>query len=220
LSHGTVESESPGEGAGARGGYSPGDPAEDADRTASEDDVSSGDDPGGDSNGEVSRQQVELAEIEEIIDGEIAPEREARLTQRMYSRWQAPIPRPADLAQYEQVCPGAADRILKLAEREVGLREKRADSVHMAMEGEVRVQNTLAEGDRDALKRGQYLASAISALVAILSFAGMFLTPWSALGFAVPLAQVATALVRTITDGNKSSRQNQDDDDDDSEEDD
>lgn len=69
------------------------------------------------------------------------------------------------------------------------------------MEGEVAVQTTLAEGDRDALKRGQYLAAGISALVAGLSFAGMFLTPWAAVGFAVPLAQVAAALVRTISDG-------------------
>ena len=54
--------------------------------------------------------------------------------------------------------------------------------------------------DRDALKRGQYLAASISGLIGVLSFAGLFLTPWAAVGFSVPLAQVAAALVRTVSD--------------------
>lgn len=180
----------------------------DADRTApapdaapESGDVSGGDDAVGNTDHQVDRQQVdELAEVEEILEGEIDNPRHhgGSVTEHW---WEGPLPPPQALEYYEQVLPGAADRVLRMAERQVDIREARESTVRMAMEGEVSVQTTLAEGDRDALKRGQYLAAGISALVAGLSFAGMFLTPWAAVGFAVPLAQVAAALVRTISDG-------------------
>ena len=182
----------------------------DADRTTSSSnaaaeggDVGRGDDPVGRAEHQVDRQQVdEVAEVEEILEGEIADDPQV-LEQviEQHSSWRAPLPPPDALEHYERILPGAADRVLRMAERQLDIREARESTVHMAMQGEVEVQKTLAEGDRDALKRGQYLAAGISALVAGLSFAGMFLTPWAALGFAVPLAQVAAVLVRTVSDG-------------------
>ena len=94
-----------------------------------------------------------------------------------------------------------ADRVLSMAEREIGIRETREQTVRTSVEGQFRAETTLAEADRDSLRRGQYLAAGISSLVAGLSFAGMFLTPWAVIGFAVPLSQVAVALVRTISEG-------------------
>lgn len=93
-----------------------------------------------------------------------------------------------------------------MAERGVGIREARQGTIRAAVDGQVRVEVTVAEADRDSLKRGQYLATAVSALVSALAFAGMFLTPWAAVGFAVPLAQIASTLVRTVSDGHNPSR--------------
>lgn len=76
----------------------------------------------------------------------------------------------------------------------------RQDTVRAAVDGQVTIETVIAEADRDALKRGQYLAAGISGLIGVLSFAGLFLTPWAAIGFTVPLAQVAASVVRTVSD--------------------
>lgn len=157
-----------------------------------------------DSDSSPGRREVEsarqaVAEVEEILDGEIS---DPRQVERIISQehWQGPLPPPGALAAYERVLPGAADRAFTLAEREVDLKHVRAQTVRIAVEGEVEVERITAEADRDALKRGQWLAAGISCLIGGLSFAGLFLTPWAAVGFAVPLAQVAGAIVRTVSD--------------------
>lgn len=189
-------------------------PTGNTDPAPEEENVGGGDNPVGDAESSVAKQQVaqELDEAEEILEGEIEESIddeildgeivEPRLRRKLISEsWKAPLPPPAALREYEDICPGAADRVLRMAERQIDLRDKRESILQIAVEGEVHVQTTLAEGDRDALKRGQYLAAGVSIIVAGLSVAGMFLTPWAALGFAVPLAQVATSLIRTISDG-------------------
>lgn len=80
------------------------------------------------------------------------------------------------------------------------LKHLRAETVRVAVEGEVSVNTITATTDGEALKRGQYLAAGISGLIGALSFAGLFLTPWAVIGFTVPLAQVAGALIRTVSD--------------------
>ena len=72
--------------------------------------------------------------------------------------------------------------------------------VRAAVDGQVNIETITAEADRDSLKRGRYLAAGISGLIGVLSFAGLFLTPWAAIGFAVPLAQVGAVVVRTVSD--------------------
>lgn len=196
-----IDAQRAAEGTPARGRHSDDHTSQVADHPSEDDDLGGGDDSLGDANSQVDQQQIEeVAEVDEILDGEFAddPQLRGQITE---TSWRAPLPPPHALEHYERILPGAADRVLRMAERQLDIREARESTVHMAMQGEVNVQKTLAEGDRDALKRGQYLAAGISALVAALSFAGMFLTPWAAIGFAVPLAQVAGALVRTISDG-------------------
>jgi uncharacterized membrane protein len=38
--------------------------------------------------------------------------------------WQGPLPHPAALEQYEDILPGTADRIIRLAERGMDLAER------------------------------------------------------------------------------------------------
>lgn len=129
------------------------------------------------------------------------------------SSWNGPLPPPDALEEYERICPGAANRVLSMAERNLAIRETREATVRAALDGQIHVQSVLAAADTDALKRGQYLAAGVSALVALLALAGMHFTPWSAVGFAVPLAQVAAALIRTVTDGSGSRVRDDDFDD-------
>ncbi|MCH9732342.1 MAG: DUF2335 domain-containing protein [Actinomycetia bacterium] len=166
-------------------------------------DVGGGDGSDGDSKsprrGEIAAARRAVAEVEEILDGEIQdPRRVDQIISEQH--WEGPLPPPAALAAYERVLPGAADRAFTLAERNLDVTHMRAQTVRIAVEGEVAVQTITAEADRDALKRGQYLAAGISGLIGALSFGGLFLTPWAAIGFAVPLAQVAGALIRTVSD--------------------
>lgn len=140
---------------------------------------------------------AEIGAVEEILEGEIDVATAESLIESEH--WRGPLSHPTALAAFERILPGAADRVLAMAERQLALQEHREQTVHAAVDGQVRVEILTAEADRDALKRGQYLATAISALVSVLSFAGMFLTPWAAVGFAVPLSQVAVALIRTVS---------------------
>lgn len=211
LSH-DDDAERPEQGPEARSRHHADHSTEDADAPPAAENVGAGDDPVSATNDAVDQRQV-VADVEDIIEGEAEddgdvleavlapPRRRGHTITTTTTEWKAPLPPPAALREYEDICPGSADRVLRMAERQIDLREARDATVRIAIQGEVSVQSTLAEGDRDALRRGQYLAAAVSALVAALSFAGMFLTPWAALGFAVPLAQVATSLIRTISDG-------------------
>lgn len=147
---------------------------------------------------EVANAGEAVAEVEEILDGEFDDRQLERIISEQH--WEGPLPPPAALAAYEAVLPGAANRAFTLAERNMDLKHVRAETVRAAVDGEVAVNTITAEADRDALKRGQYLAAGISGLIGVLSFAGLFLTPWAAVGFTVPLAQVAAALIRTVSD--------------------
>lgn len=212
MSHDDVDGEGREEGTLSRGRHHADHAAQAADRTSAADDVGGGDNPERDSHDPDSEQvKNEIEAVEEILEAEIDDRLDGnrRATGLQFAaEWKAPIPHPDALARYEEICPGAANRVLAMAERNLAIREVREATVRAAIDGEARVQGVLAEADRDSLKRGQYLAAAISALVAALSFAGMFLTPWAAIGFAVPLAQVASSLVRTVSDGDRSRRSN------------
>jgi len=199
------DAECPDEGTEARGRHDADTAATDPDRREATSDIRDRDRPERDGDGTPSARELAEVEktrvqaVEEILEGEID---EAAIEELVTSEhWRGPLPHPAALAAFERILPGAADRVLSLAERELALRELREQTVRAAVDGQVRVETVTADADRDALKRGQYLATGISALVSMLSFAGMFLTPWAAVGFAVPLSQVATALIRTVSDG-------------------
>lgn len=44
---------------------------------------------------------------------------QAEITFQSHHQYSGPLPKPEDLAKYEQVIPGAAERIIKMAEREM-----------------------------------------------------------------------------------------------------
>ena len=76
------------------------------------------------------------------------------IVQHQYS---GPIPPPDALKGYEDVCPGSADRILAMAEREAVHRHKYETEV-------LEIQKTDFEHDRRLKKRGQTCAIIIGVL--------------------------------------------------------
>jgi uncharacterized membrane protein len=65
-------------------------------------------------------------------------------------RWSGPLPPPAALEQFERASPGAADRILKMAEREEEHRQS--------------LERTMTTSEVKARDRGQFLGFAIAAI--------------------------------------------------------
>jgi len=189
----------------ARSGHDGNHSAASADAGAASRGIGRGDSASG--SGESSlREQVgrQVADADEVLEAEVVTARPHRRRKTVAASWAAPLPTPTDFAMFEAVCPGAADRILTMAEKEVAIRETREGTLRIAVEGEAETEKLLAEADSQALKRGQYLAAGTSCLVAVLAFLGMlWVTPWAGLAFTVPLAHVAVILVRTVTDGHR-----------------
>jgi len=73
--------------------------------------------------------------------------------QVLMGRWSGPLPPPAALEQFERASPGAADRILTMAERE---EEHRQDLERIMVSSEIRSRN-----------RGQFLGFLIAAITLI-----------------------------------------------------
>nr|WP_226950089.1 DUF2335 domain-containing protein [Rhodococcus rhodochrous] len=134
--------------------------------------------------------QVTEGEIVDAIE-ESAPAIARRVTSRhsvhiRQEGWSGPLPRPSDLAEYEAILPGLANRIVAMAETTVD-----TQSV---------VERTLATGDVEAVRRGQYLSSAIVvACVAGAIIAAVNDLPWASIGFLVPaVVQFAPKLIRSV----------------------
>lgn len=99
--------------------------------------------------------------------------------QSVTALWQGPLPPPAVLRQYEAVLPGTAERILRLAERNMDLIEQESGQRHTA-EMET-IQSLVADNTRmhADIRRGQVAGF----LVTLCAFA-------AALGAAALGAQV------------------------------
>ena len=65
-----------------------------------------------------------------------------------------PIPSPWALREYEEILPGSADRILKMA-------EQRAEARHKVQTDRLRISAQLVDADREHTKRGMYLGGAL-----------------------------------------------------------
>jgi uncharacterized membrane protein len=132
--------------------------------------------------------------VAEIV--EEAPRIAARIVQQRKisrsSRWQGPLPRPDDLAQYEQILPGLANRIVAMAED--------------ALEGQVYSEKTLAKGDVDSVRRGQWMAFALGGVAMLLGFSIIVasfwvedLPWWAGTPFlSVPIFQFLAKLIRSV----------------------
>ena len=108
------------------------------------------------------------------------PETVAALVQVVAERsWSGPLPAPEALDGYERIVPGAADRIITMAEKE------QAD------------RHEMGNGDQLVTKRGQWLAAAICVVFASVGLIGI-LKGNSIVGIAamiLPL-RLATALLK------------------------
>ena len=94
---------------------------------------------------EVARVASEVETAEQVLEGELQP---PASRQRRHLKWSGPLPPPNDLAAYERVIPGLADRVVRLTERNADLAEQRARTVDSAVRGQVEIQQTLADGQR------------------------------------------------------------------------
>jgi uncharacterized membrane protein len=92
------------------------------------------------------------------------------------SRWSGPLPPPKSLAQYEELLPGSADRILQMTEGQIAHRQE--------LEKTVVVNDALIE------RRGQII-SAITVVLAIILGALLIYADKDGWGFAVILSTVA-----------------------------
>ena len=70
-----------------------------------------------------------------------------------YAAWSAPLPPPSDLAGYESIVPGSAERIIAMAE--------------LALRGPIENTAKLTEAEIDASKRGLSFAIKLTAAMAI-----------------------------------------------------
>lgn len=66
---------------------------------------------------------------------------------RTVRSWRGPLPPASELAAYDQVLPGAAERILRMSEK--------------ALDEQIEVDTTLAHGDVTSLRRGQWQSTAV-----------------------------------------------------------
>lgn len=101
--------------------------------------------------------------------------------------WSGPVPRPADLAAYDQTLPGAADRILRMAEK--------------SLDSQIATDKALAEGDVQAVKRGQwqYWSVAMTSLVLAFVVLALGLPAWAAAVLASPAVfQFSATLIRSV----------------------
>lgn len=148
-----------------------------------------------------SSQLVNFEEAEAAIRQLPPHEREVLIQSFIVRRenWSAPMPRPEDLGKYEAVLPGAADRILRMSEQ--------------ALEAQNHVDITLADGDVEALSRGQRYTSIIVggsivvALVAMLVLLGWGQNPaYSAIFLSPAFFQFASKLVRAVREPTNDER--------------
>ncbi|MCH8169100.1 MAG: DUF2335 domain-containing protein [Proteobacteria bacterium] len=98
--------------------------------------------------------------------------------------WSGALPRPEDLAKYNAIVPGAAERILAMAEKE--------------QEHRIALEQQIVPANATAGKHGQWLGAGIS-LLALLSaaFTAVMGAPWqvSVALVGVPVPSVARSLV-------------------------
>lgn len=71
----------------------------------------------------------------------------------MMGQWSGPLPPPAALEQFERSSPGAADRILNMAEREEDHRHEQ--------------EREMLQSDKSARTRGQYMAFVLAVIVIV-----------------------------------------------------
>lgn len=142
----------------------------------------------------------ELEEVEEfleetglidIVDPETIigkPKVLRRLSSYFFS---GPLPPPRLFAEYEQVCSGASNRILCMAEEQGA--HRRAMQVRDQALFEIDLRASTARATR-----GQYMAFAVVLVFAVSGLVMVFLDKWWGASFMLPaLAQLASVFLRS-----------------------
>ena len=100
------------------------------------------------------------------------------------AQWQGPLPPPAALEQYNDIVPGGADRIVRMAEQEV--------------EHRIKTEQAIVKGELAAGQRGQYLGAAVAFLALLLAALLAYLgSPWPIVAalVSVPVLGMVNAIV-------------------------
>lgn len=107
----------------------------------------------------------------EVVD-EIARQGRAEMLALVQEAHSGPLPPAAEFGRYDEILPGAADRILKMAEADIELQR-------MQVAGNVEIQNAVASSIRSTARRADWqlwafllLAMAIVAVACILAWNG------------------------------------------------
>lgn len=132
--------------------------------------------------------QKDQQRIDQEQQAKSKPSESSTRTIVQQAQWAGPIPPPAALEHFEQVLPGGADRIVRMAEQEQSHR----------IECE-KVQMTAMIADT---RRGQFLG----AVVAILALLGAVLNSYLGGPWQVSMALVGVPIagvVRALIDGRK-----------------
>lgn len=97
----------------------------------------------------------------EALDAEFADEVSARVTHDLVGITRsAPLPEPRELAQYEQIQPGLANRMVQMAEGS-------ADAANTATKSNAEVNNAIASSIREdgkSVQRGQWMFTVLAVL--------------------------------------------------------
>jgi len=88
----------------------------------------------------------------------------AKVEHQVVAMWQGPIPSPEALQSFEAVVPGAAERVLKMAEDEAKVRRDVMQSDH-EYENRTREHDTIRY--HEGVKRGQYLAFTVTMTIVL-----------------------------------------------------
>lgn len=107
-------------------------------------------------------------DIAEILDGESVSPQQGRQLVALLEAFSGPLPPPSVLQQYEEVCPGAAERILRLAEGQSKHRQQ--------MEAKVVASDCRAQ-DRGPVY-GFIVAMSALVLSGVLLYEGKTLLEW------------------------------------------
>lgn len=102
------------------------------------------------------------------------------VTQHQAQHWSGPLPRPSDLANFNDIIPDGADRIMKMVEQEQAHRIAHDESVMKALAGDT--------------KRGHFLGAFIS----VFALAGAVITAYFGAHPTVSIALVGLPVATII----------------------
>lgn len=113
-------------------------------------------------------------------------------------RFEGPLPHPELLKQYEEVVPGCAERIVKMAETEQASRLELSKSDSRQKEKLIDIAKNESEASTQSFKRGQLIGLGITVLCVILAFccAKMGMSGWIVAAFlGVPTASFISSFM-------------------------